>query len=127
MWTAERRAAAHLVGLITSGGECCVLWDLSDRSTAINRARLRRIAAQEQVVNEVCVQSQKQLAAISSDGARYKELLTNLIVQVSTDRQRTHLGHVGQAAIQSSLELMYNMSASWLVAISSGAVALAGA
>lgn len=52
-----------------------------DRSTAINRARLRRIAAQEQVVNEVCIQSQKQLATISSDTARYKELLTNLIVQ----------------------------------------------
>lgn len=52
-----------------------------DRSTAINRARLRRIAAQEQVVNEVCIQSQKQLAAISSDTAKYKELLTNLIVQ----------------------------------------------
>ncbi|KAL8433081.1 hypothetical protein Efla_006280 [Eimeria flavescens] len=52
-----------------------------DRSTAINKARLRRIAAQEQVVNEVCIQSQKQLAAISSDTARYKELLTDLIVQ----------------------------------------------
>lgn len=52
-----------------------------DRSTAINRARLRRIAAQEQVVNEVCVQSQKQLAGISSDTAKYKELLTSLIVQ----------------------------------------------
>lgn len=52
-----------------------------DRSTAINRARLRRIAAQEQVVNEVYVQSQKQLAALSSDTARYKDILTDLIVQ----------------------------------------------
>lgn len=52
-----------------------------DRSTAINKARLRRIAAQEQVVNEVYAQSQKQLAAISSDTAKYKELLVDLIVQ----------------------------------------------
>ncbi|CDJ27168.1 vacuolar ATP synthase subunit e, putative [Eimeria mitis] len=52
-----------------------------DRSTAINKARLRRIAAQEQVVNEVYAQSQKQLAAICSDSARYKELLVDLIVQ----------------------------------------------
>ena len=56
--------------------------EFSDRSTAINKARLRRMAAQEQVVTEVYVQSQKQLAAISSDTAKYKELLTNLIVQV---------------------------------------------
>ncbi|KAL8444950.1 hypothetical protein Emag_005270 [Eimeria magna] len=52
-----------------------------DRSTAINKARLRRIGAQEQVVNEVCIQSQKQLAEISSDTAKYKQLLTDLIVQ----------------------------------------------
>ncbi|XP_026192621.1 V-type proton ATPase subunit E2 [Cyclospora cayetanensis] len=52
-----------------------------DRSTAINKARLRRIAAQEQVVSEVYAQSQKQLAAISSDTAKYKELIMNLIVQ----------------------------------------------
>ncbi|KAL8434633.1 hypothetical protein ACSSS7_003031 [Eimeria intestinalis] len=52
-----------------------------DRSTAINKARLRRIGAQEQVVNEVCMQSQKQLAEISSDSAKYRELLTDLIVQ----------------------------------------------
>lgn len=34
------------------------------------------------MVNEVYVQSQKQLAALSSDPARYKDILTDLIVQV---------------------------------------------
>ncbi|OEH73711.1 vacuolar atp synthase subunit [Cyclospora cayetanensis] len=36
---------------------------------------------EEQVVSEVYAQSQKQLAAISSNTAKYKELIMNLIVQ----------------------------------------------
>lgn len=56
--------------------------EFSERSTAINKARLRRIAAQDQVLNEVCAQSQKQLAEVSNNSSKYKGLLTDLIVQV---------------------------------------------
>eukprot|EP00386_Alphamonas_edax_P005866 GDKI01019161.1.p1 GENE.GDKI01019161.1~~GDKI01019161.1.p1 ORF type:complete len:258 (-),score=96.50 GDKI01019161.1:43-741(-) len=51
------------------------------RSTAINRARLKKIAARNQVVNEVVSQAQQQLARLSQDKNRYNQLILDLIVQ----------------------------------------------
>lgn len=52
-----------------------------DRSTAINKARLRRIAAQDQVLTEVYNQALMQLAGVCKDQAKYTKLVEDLIVQ----------------------------------------------
>ncbi|KFG28451.1 putative vacuolar atp synthase subunit e [Toxoplasma gondii GAB2-2007-GAL-DOM2] len=52
-----------------------------DRSTAVNKARLRRISAQDQVLSEVYSQAMTQLSAVSRDRAKYQKLLEDLIVQ----------------------------------------------
>ncbi|PFH32440.1 putative vacuolar atp synthase subunit e [Besnoitia besnoiti] len=52
-----------------------------DRSTAVNKARLRRIAAQDQVLSEVYNQALSQLSTVSQDSGKYQKLLEDLIVQ----------------------------------------------
>nr|CEL68640.1 TPA: V-type proton ATPase subunit E1 [Neospora caninum Liverpool] len=52
-----------------------------DRSTAVNKARLRRISAQDQVLSEVYTQALSQLSAVSGNQAKYQKLLEDLIVQ----------------------------------------------
>lgn len=51
------------------------------RSTAINKARLKKISARDQVLNEVQQQSAQKLATISNDKQKYTQLIIDLIVQ----------------------------------------------
>ena len=52
-----------------------------ERSTAVNRARLKKIAARNQIVDEIAKQTNKQLAQVADNKEKYKTLMTDLIVQ----------------------------------------------
>uniref|UniRef100_A0A0G4FEW6 V-type proton ATPase subunit E n=1 Tax=Chromera velia CCMP2878 TaxID=1169474 RepID=A0A0G4FEW6_9ALVE len=51
------------------------------RSTAVNRARLRKIEARNRVVEQVVKQASGELAKVTSDSGRYKSLMQSLLVQ----------------------------------------------
>eukprot|EP00921_Rhytidocystis_pertsovi_P016442 GHVQ01025954.1.p1 GENE.GHVQ01025954.1~~GHVQ01025954.1.p1 ORF type:complete len:246 (-),score=49.15 GHVQ01025954.1:1686-2423(-) len=51
------------------------------RSAAINRARLQKISARQQVIEEVIEQTQENLNTISHDRASYSQLLVDIIAQ----------------------------------------------
>lgn len=51
------------------------------RSTAINKARLKKITARYQVLQEVVQQTQQRLNTVSNDHAAYSKLLMKLIAQ----------------------------------------------
>eukprot|EP00922_Rhytidocystis_sp_ex-Travisia-forbesii_P036973 GHVS01055073.1.p1 GENE.GHVS01055073.1~~GHVS01055073.1.p1 ORF type:complete len:236 (+),score=41.70 GHVS01055073.1:119-826(+) len=51
------------------------------RSSAVNRARLKKIAARQQVLQEVVQQTQSQLHAVTTNKQTYSTLITDLIAQ----------------------------------------------
>eukprot|EP00382_Lankesteria_abbotti_P003917 CAMPEP_0113849244 /NCGR_PEP_ID=MMETSP0372-20130328/2997_1 /TAXON_ID=340204 /ORGANISM="Lankesteria abbotti" /LENGTH=232 /DNA_ID=CAMNT_0000818961 /DNA_START=48 /DNA_END=746 /DNA_ORIENTATION=+ /assembly_acc=CAM_ASM_000359 len=51
------------------------------QSTAINKARLKKIAARQKVVEEVTAAAGKQMTSVSANANSYKILLTDLLVQ----------------------------------------------
>lgn len=55
----------------------------SARSTAINKARLKRIAARQMRVNEAVKSAAKSLAELSKDQSKYSKLCVDLITQAS--------------------------------------------
>eukprot|EP00922_Rhytidocystis_sp_ex-Travisia-forbesii_P039421 GHVS01058608.1.p1 GENE.GHVS01058608.1~~GHVS01058608.1.p1 ORF type:complete len:235 (+),score=29.78 GHVS01058608.1:227-931(+) len=51
------------------------------RSSAVNRARLKKISARQQVLQEVVHQTQSQLHAVTTNTEAYSSLITDLITQ----------------------------------------------
>lgn len=53
------------------------------RSTAINKARLKKIAARQKVIEEATTAAAKQIAKVTTDAGKYRELMIDLIVQAA--------------------------------------------